>query len=120
MMTSQQMAETIVGILADKIGSDIKLLKIDKVSVIADYFVICTAKSTTQIKSLTDEVEAKMEEKGERVLHKEGYRAGGWVLLDYGCVVLHVFMEETRKFYDLERLWSDAAEIDVTELVGKR
>ena len=114
------MAETIVSILADKIGSDIKLLKIDKVSVIADYFVICTAKSTTQIKSLTDEVEAKMEEKGERVLHKEGYRAGGWVLLDYGCVVLHVFMEETRKFYDLERLWSDATEIDVTELVGKR
>lgn len=114
------MAETIVGILAGKIGSDIKLLKIDKVSVIADYFVICTAKSTTQIKTLTDEVEAKMEEQGEFVLHKEGYRAGGWVLLDYGCVVVHVFMEETRKFYDLERLWSDATEIDVTELVGER
>ena len=83
MMTSQQMAETIVGVLANKIGSDIRLLKIDTVSVLADYFVICTAKSTTQIKTLTDEVEAVLEEKGERVLHREGYRAGGWVLLDY-------------------------------------
>lgn len=120
MMTPQQIAETIVVVLANKIGSDIKLLKIDNVSVIADYFVICTAKSTTQIKTLTDEVEAVLEEKGERVLHKEGYRAGGWVLLDYGCAVVHVFMEETRKFYDLERLWADATEIDVTELVGER
>lgn len=120
MMTSQQMAETIVGVLANKIGGDIRLLKIDAVSVLADYFVICTAKSTTQIKTLCDEVEAVMEEKGERILHREGYRAGGWVLLDYGCVVVHVFMEETRRFYDLERLWADATEIDVSEIAGKR
>jgi len=119
-MTSQQMAEKIVGVLSDKIGRDIRLLKIDTITVLADYFVICTASSTTQIKTLCDEVEKVMEDSGEKVLHREGYRAGGWVLLDYGCVVVHVFMEETRTFYGLERLWSDATEIDISSLVGKR
>lgn len=120
MMTSQQMAEKIVEVLADKIGHDIKMLKIDTITVLADYFVICTANSTTQIKTLCDEVEKVMEDNGECVLHREGYRAGGWVLLDFGCVVVHVFMEDTRAFYVLERLWSDAKEIDISSLIGKR
>lgn len=120
MMTSQQMAEKIVEVLANKIGKDIKLLKIDSITVIADYFVICTANSTTQIKTLCDEVERVMEENGEHVLHREGYRSGGWVLLDYGCVVVHVFMEETRQFYGLERLWADAKDVDISAIVGER
>lgn len=120
MMTSQQMAETIVGVLANRIGRDIKMLKISDISVIADYFVICTANSTTQIKNLCDEIEKVMEENGERVLHREGYRAGGWVLLDYGCVIVHVFMEEARQFYGLERLWADAQDVDISEIVGQR
>jgi len=120
MMTSRQIAEKIVEVLGNKIGHDIKLIKIDAISVLADYFVICTAGSTTQIKTLCDEVEKVMEENGEKVLHREGYRSGGWVLLDYGCVVVHVFMEEARKFYGLERLWADAAEIDISGLVGER
>jgi len=120
MMTPQQMAEKIVEVLGDKIGRDIKLLKTDKITVLADYFIICTAGSSTQIKSLCDEIEKVMEENGERVLHREGYRAGGWVLLDYGCVVVHVFMEEARAFYALERLWADAQEIDVSALIGQR
>lgn len=119
-MTSQQMAETIVGVLANRIGRDIKLLQIDKITVIADYFVICTANTATQIKSLCDEIEAALEEQGERVLHREGYRQGGWVLLDYGCVVVHVFLEEARQFYDLERLWADAKDVDISDLVGDR
>lgn len=119
-MTSQQMAEKIVGVLANKIGKDIKLLKIDKITVLADYFVICTANSTTQIKSLCDEVEAKLEAEGEKVIHREGYRSGGWVLLDYGCVVVHVFLDEAREFYSLERLWQDAEDVDVSALVGER
>ncbi len=120
MMTSQQMAEKIVGIVSDKIGRDIKLLKIDAITVLADYFVICTANSTTQIKTLCDEIEKVMEENGERALHREGHRSGGWVLLDYGCVVVHVFMEETRAFYQLERLWADGRDVDISALVGER
>lgn len=120
MMTSQQMAEKIVEVLANKIGRDLKLLKIDAITVLADYFIICTAGSSTQIKSLCDEVEAVMEENGERILHREGHRAGGWVLLDYGCVVVHIFMEEARAFYGLERLWADGVEIDISSFVGER
>ncbi len=120
MMTSQQMAETIVGVLSGKIGRDIKLIKIDAITVLADYFVICTASSATQIKTLCDEVEKVMEENGEVKLHREGYRSGGWVLLDYGVVVVHVFLEEARQFYGLERLWADAVEVDISQLVGER
>ena len=120
MMTSQQMAEKIVEVLANKIGRDIKLIKIDTISVLADYFVICTAGSTTQIKTLCDEIEKVMEDNGEKVLHREGYRSGGWVLLDFGCVIVHVFMEEARAFYGLERLWADATEIDISYLIGER
>jgi ribosome-associated protein len=114
------MAETIVGVLAGKLGRDVRLLKIDAISVLADYFVICTANSATQIKTLCDAVEQVLEDGGERKLHREGYRAGGWVLLDYGVVVVHVFMEEARQFYGLERLWADAEEIDISGLVGER
>lgn len=120
MMTSQQMAEKIVEIISNRVGRDIKLLKIDNITVIADYFVICTANTTTQIKNLCDEIEAVLEEQGERVLHREGYRQGGWVLLDYGCVIVHVFLEEARQFYDLERLWADAKDIDISAIVGER
>ena len=120
MMTPQQMAEKIVEIIAKKIGKDIKLLKIDDITVIADYFVICTAGSSTQIKNLCDEVEAVMESLGEPVRRREGYRSGGWVLLDFSCVIVHIFLEEAREFYALERLWADAKDIDISALVGER
>jgi ribosome-associated protein len=120
MLTSRQMAEIIVGVLADKLGRDIKLIKIDEVTVLADYFVICTAGSTTQVKTLCDEVEKRMEESGEPILHREGHRSGGWVLLDFGVVVAHVFLEESREFYGLERLWADGTEMDISQLLGER
>ena len=120
MIPARELAEIAAKALDGKKGKDIKLIRIDKITTLAEYFVICTGTSNTQINALGDEVEKELTLAGEEPLHREGYRGGTWVLLDYGCVVVHVFMEETRKFYDLERLWSDAAEIDVTELVGKR
>ena len=117
MMTPKAMAELAIKTLDSKKASDIKLLETSDVTVLADYFIICTANSTTQIKTLSDELQKVLEENGERPLHIEGYRAGGWVLVDYGCVVVHLFLKEMREFYSLERLWSDAKELDISALV---
>ena len=114
----ETLAKFIVSVLDSKKARDIKLLRVEKRTIIADYFVICTATSTTQIKTLADEVEAVLEAHGENKLHREGYRSGGWVLIDFGCVVVHIFMEEARQFYNLERLWADAEEIDLSALLG--
>lgn len=120
MLKPVQIAEKAVEVLGKKIARDIKLIRIEDITVLANYFVICTANSSTQIKSLCDEVEKELEDLGERLLHREGYRDGGWVLLDYGCVVIHVFLEEAREFYGLERLWADGEDIDISALVGER
>ena len=97
--------------LNDKKGLDIRLLEVRNVTVLADYFLICTGTSNTHVKSLCDEVERVMDEAEESLLHREGHRSGTWVLLDYGCLIVHVFTDETRKFYDLERLWNDATPV---------
>ena len=117
MMTPKEIAEAAVKALDSKNAHDIKLLRTTDVTVLADYFVICTATSTTQIKTLADATEAALEELGENKLHREGYRSGSWVLLDFGCVVVHVFLEETREFYGLERLWADAQAVDYKSMI---
>ena len=118
MMNPSQVAELIVKTLADKKGQDIKLLKTDNITVLADYFVICTATSAPHIKTLSEEVDKLLSEAGESPLGREGYRSGGWVLLDFGCVILHLFIEEMREFYNLERLWADAEIVDITPLIS--
>ena len=110
-MTPKEMALTIAGALDSKKGLDIKVLETGPLTTLADYFVICTATSTTQIKAMSDACEEAMEKNGERVHHIEGHRGGTWLLMDFSAVVVHIFMDEARKFYDLERLWSDAEEI---------
>ena len=89
----------------------------ENVSTLADYFVICTATSTTQIKAMSDACEEAMEKQGERVHHIEGHRGGTWLLMDFSSVVVHIFMDEARKFYDLERLWGDAEEIPLEDVL---
>lgn len=118
MLNPREIAETAVRALDDKNAHDLKLLRTTDVTVLADYFVISTASSTTQIKTLADACEAALEAAGETKLHREGYRSGSWVLLDFGCVVVHLFMEEARAFYNLERLWADAEEIDISSIIG--
>ncbi len=96
----------------DKKGRDILLLEIGALSPIADYFVICSAGSAIQAKAIADGVDEKLSAAGAKLLRKEGYEQAGWVLLDYGSVVVHVFQEEERSFYNLERLWGDAPVIE--------
>ena len=110
----EALATYIVKVLDSKKAKDIKLLHVEKQIIIADYFVICSGGSNTQINALCDEVEKQLDMLGEKPLHREGYRGGTWVLLDYGCVAVHVFNEEAREFYSLERLWSDGAELDLS------
>lgn len=106
-MNSKELTERIVEILEGKKAKDIDIINIENISILADYFIVCNGTSTTHIKTLADELEIKMEEQGYRCLHKEGYDSARWILLDYGQVVVHIFNEEDRKFYNLERLWSD-------------
>ena len=110
-MTSYEMAVLLAKTLDSKKGQDIKVLETGALTTLADYFVICTATSTTQIKAMSDACEEAMEKNGERVHHIEGHRGGTWLLMDFSAVVVHIFMDEARKFYDLERLWGDAEEI---------
>jgi len=111
-------AKIAVKTLLEKKGEDIKLLKTTELTVIADYFVICTATSAPHIKALTEEVDKKLSDAGLPAIHREGYRSSTWVLLDYGALVVHVFLEETRSFYGLDRLWNDAEELDIKEIEG--
>ena len=118
-MTPTEIAGLIVKTLDSKKAQDIKLLKTHDVTILADYFVICTATSVTQIKTLSDEVERILKESGETPLRREGYRSGGWVLIDFGCVVAHLFLKDIREFYSLEHLWGDAKDIDITEFISE-
>lgn len=118
-MTSLETAELAVKALDGKKGFDIKLIKIDDVSSIADYFVIATGTSNTHVKALADEVEFKLDQSGISVSHIEGYRSDSWILLDYVDVIVHVFSEEAREYYDLERLWQDGTQIDISHITDK-
>ena len=113
MLSPREVAMLAVDVLDSKNAKEIKVLKTEDLTVLANYFVICTATSTTHIKTLSDEVEKVLEANGEVARSKEGYRSGGWVLLDFGCVVVHLFLEEIREFYNLERLWGDAEEVQL-------
>ena len=116
-MTPKELALSAVKALDSKKGRDIKVLETGHLTTLADYFVLCTATSTTQVKALADTCEKMLKDQGEMPHHVEGHRDGGWILLAFSSVVIHVFMEESRKFYDLERLWSDATEVDITDIV---
>ena len=113
MLPAREMAEIAVKALDSKKGKEIRLIRIDKITTLAEYFVICTGTSNTQINALGDEVEKELTLAGEEPLHREGYRGGTWVLLDYGDFVIHVMHQESREYYRLERLWKDCPSIDL-------
>ena len=117
MMSAKKVAYEVTKALDEKKGIDIKLLKIDKVSSLADYFLICTGTSNTHVRTLCDFAEYTLEELGEPMLGREGHRGNSWELLDYGTIVVHVFTEEAREFYALERLWADAESVDISDII---
>ena len=113
-MESKELAMQIAKLLDSKKATRVKVLKVRDLTVLADYFVIASGSSNTQINALCGAVEKAMKEQaGEDPLRREGYRDGTWVLLDYGCVVVHVFSQEAREFYGLERLWHDGKPMDL-------
>ena len=117
MLSAKEVALKVTKALDEKKGIDIKLLRIDEVSSLADYFVICTGTVNTHVKTLCDYAEYTMEQLGEPMLGREGHRGNSWELLDFGSVVVHVFTDEARKFFDLERLWADAEVVDLKDII---
>jgi ribosome-associated protein len=101
------MINKIIGLLDSKKAVDITCIEIKDISILGDYFIICSGNSTTHIKSLADEIIKKLKKSGVNCLKKEGYDSARWILVDYGDVVVHIFHKEDRKFYNLERIWAD-------------
>ena len=121
MKTAKELALLAARALADKKAKEIQALEIGDLTTLAEYFVIATGSSNTQINALVDNVEkVLMEEAGEEALHREGYRGGTWVLLDYGCIAIHVFSSEAREFYGLERLWRDGKPLDISAVLEEK
>lgn len=116
-LNSKEKALKIANILDQKKASRIEILEIKDLSIITDYFVICSGESTTQVKALAEHLEEKLSEEGIRPFGVEGAAYGSWILLDYGDVIVHIFIEEKRQYYDLERLWLDAPRIPLTEAI---
>ncbi len=106
-MGFSEIVDKAVEILETKKAREVEVIDISEVTILADHFIICSGTSTTHIRTLADELEFKMGEAGYACHHKEGYNSARWILLDYGDVVIHIFHEEDRSFYNLERLWSD-------------
>lgn len=114
-MDSKNFADIISDIIFSKKGFDVKIIDLKKHATFADYFVICSADSDTQVKAIADEIDKKLRDEGIKCWHKEGYVALQWVLLDYVDVVVHVFKKESRDFYNLEKLWGDAPIYEVED-----
>lgn len=102
----------------DRKALDVQVLKLEGLSVIADYFVICSGESTTQVKAVAEHIKKTFSKKNIKLLGLEGLGFAHWVLMDYGDVVVHVFEDETRAYYELEKLWLDAPRIPVSESKG--
>ncbi len=107
-----QLAATCAHVAADNKGRDILVLDVRKLTPLVDFFVIATGTSRRQLHTIADEVDRIMNSHGEEKLGIEGYGGSGWVLLDYGDIVIHIFDDETRRYYDLENLWGDAPRVE--------
>ena len=115
-MESFEILKIAANALNNKKAREINAVKVDDLTVLCEYFLICTANSSTQLRALADEVEDKLKEAGVMPHHIEG-KASGWVALDYGSVIVHVFGRQEREFYALDKMWSDAQSVDLTNIL---
>lgn len=116
MNQSKEMARIAWQALSDKKGEDIKIIDITGVSVLADYFIIASGNSESQISALVDNVEEELHKAGYHLKQREGRSGANWILLDFGDIIVHVFDKENRLFYDLERIWKDGKDIAPDQL----
>nr|WP_295280368.1 ribosome silencing factor [uncultured Blautia sp.] len=117
--TEKMMAQIACKAIDDKKGQDIKVIDIHTVSVIADYFVIASGTNSNQVQAIVDNVEEQLGRAGFEAKQIEGNRNSSWILMDYGDVIIHVFDEENRLFYDLERIWRDGKVLEMDEFLEK-
>lgn len=110
-MNALELCKFAADVLDGKKAKEIRALEISEISSLADYFLVASGTSTTQVKAMADEVEFRLKELGIMPRRVEGYQSAAWIVLDYADVIVHLFYEETRQFYSLERLWSDAPEV---------
>lgn len=116
MMNAKEMSRLICSALAEKKAEDIKVINIEEVSIMADYFIIASGSNRNQVQAMVDNVEVELEKSDIRARQIEGYQNANWILMDYGDVIVHVFDEENRLFYDLERIWRDGKSLAVEDL----
>ena len=119
-MDSKHLTEKITDLIFSKKGYNVVQIKLSEHTSFTDYFVICSADSTTQVKAISDEIDKKLRDEGIRYWHKEGYTTLSWVLLDYVDVVVHVFLKSAREYYNLERLMGDVPITNVEDLDLKK
>lgn len=118
-LSAEEKAALTSRVAADKKAMEVVVLDMRDASSITDYFLICSGGSERQVQAIVDAIDEQLTQLGIQALGVEGYREGRWILMDYGDVIVHVFSQETREFYDLERLWANAPKIDVTrEIAG--
>lgn len=117
MSKSREMVTLACQALEDKKGKDIKVIDIHEVSTIADYFVIASGSNQNQVQAMVDNVDEQLGRAGYEAKQVEGTKNSAWILMDYGDVIIHVFDEENRLFYDLERIWRDGKELDISEFL---
>ena len=115
-MEAAEFCKIAVAALEDRKAEDIKVIEIGTISVIADYFLIANGNSSSQVEAMVGEVEERLGRAGYNPKRIEGVRSSGWVLMDYGDIVVHVFSKEDRLFYDLERIWRDGKNVEKSEL----
>ena len=115
----QVLAQECVKILDEKKAQDIRLLRVEEQTILANYFVICTGTSNTQLRALAAEIEYRMTQAGDPPLRMEGYDEAIWIIVDLGCVIVHLFSRAAHEFYGLEKLWADAEHVDLSMLIGK-